>query len=602
MIDLPAGLAPWAAQLAQLPADLALALAPWVGRLALAIGPISETYRHRTGEPDGYSGLSRRGSYERLVAAEWGIAEHFPDEFLRRATAGEHLFLEVARKEPQGARRSIAIVSAGPAQLGSPRLAHLAALVVFARRAADAGAAFQWGVLEDRKHRLFAVDDETAVQRWLQARTALVADRDAVTAWLRTLGAARGDDVWLIGGPEHAADARSAHARTLVVRDVLDPHVRALDVDVERGGARSRVRLALPSSDDCARLLRDPYHRGTAATRIATPGQATDVRFAAGGRRVFVHLDHGAIESWPIPSSPREPVGKPQRWSVPRDHALVAVGNAGRRSILAATATRDDPTALELSYSSSSHRVRVTLPAYVGRLLAADSSPPVGACGLVQLRQHAATDLVLQVGGQLLVVLDFTLWPPAGTVLNAVVLSSAGPSATPPQAIATTLHKSSVVWAEQAGEGRLRVVEGTSSGNRTVATLDGALEGPVHFGFALPAQSSSWGIVAVPREGDEWIVAAADLPPTRLRASAPVVGVSLQRGTPALLTRSHPDRLTWLVGDQRKLLPTALAPFVAVAVSTAQPHVAWVTETGEIVLYSMEHDGVLMRRVPGAAE
>jgi len=140
MIELPAALAPWAAQLSSLPEELALALAPWVGRLALAVGPLSAVQSQRTGEPDGYSGLSRRGSYERLVIGEWGVADLFPDEFLRRAAAGEHLFLDLARREPRGALKSVAIVSAGPAQLGSPRLVHLAALIVLARRAAAAGA------------------------------------------------------------------------------------------------------------------------------------------------------------------------------------------------------------------------------------------------------------------------------------------------------------------------------------------------------------------------------------------------------------------------------------------------------------------------------
>jgi hypothetical protein len=447
--------------------------------------------------------------------------------------------------------------------LGAPRLAHLAALVVFARRAASVGASFRWGVLEDREHRLFENLDEAAVQHWLHARTALAADADAIAAWLDAIGTSRGDDVWFVGGPDDAAVARAAHARTLVVRDVLDPRAQALDVEVDRPGAASRVRLELPPSDDCARLLRDPFRRGDLTRRVtAVTGPATEVRLAPGGRRLLVQLDHGVVESWPIPNSPRDKVGKPQRWTLPRGHSLACVGLAGRRSILAATVSRDDPTVLELSYSSSHHRIRVTVPSYVTRRLATDSTLPVGTCGLVQLREGASADLILDVGGHLLVVLDFKLWPAAGTVLNAVALNPVGADATPRRSIATALHRSSVVWAEHAGGWRIRVVEGTSSGNRTLATLDRMANGPVLFGFSHPAQTSSWGIVAVPRESDEWTVAAA------------------------------------MFNDQRKLLPTASSPIISVAVSSTHPHVAWVTESGEVVLYSMQHDAVLMRRSP----
>jgi hypothetical protein len=50
------------------------------------------------------------------------------------------------------------------------------------------------------------------------------------------------------------------------------------------------------------------------------------------------------------------------------------------------------------------------------------------------------------------------------------------------------------------------------------------------------------------------------------------------------------------------LLPAASAPIASVAVCPSQPNVAWVTEAGEVVVYSMLHNTVLMRRMPGAAQ
>ncbi len=43
--------------------------------------------------PDGYDGIGRRGSYDRLLASEWLIHDELPDEFLRRVVSGEHAFL-----------------------------------------------------------------------------------------------------------------------------------------------------------------------------------------------------------------------------------------------------------------------------------------------------------------------------------------------------------------------------------------------------------------------------------------------------------------------------------------------------------------------------
>jgi hypothetical protein len=58
---------------------------------------------------------------------------------------GEHLFLNRAHSSPIGTRASLALFDAGPSQLGSPRIAHIAALIVLANRADSAGSSFTWG-------------------------------------------------------------------------------------------------------------------------------------------------------------------------------------------------------------------------------------------------------------------------------------------------------------------------------------------------------------------------------------------------------------------------------------------------------------------------
>ncbi|MEO1338337.1 MAG: hypothetical protein AAFV29_22025, partial [Myxococcota bacterium] len=149
MTDLPQALLPWQTPLSELPSYVHTSLGPWIARLARAIGPMHRARARAEGPPDGFAGLGRRGSYERLLMTEWLLADAAPDEFVRRAVAHEHLFYQLARREPASALRSVVLIDAGPSQLGTPRLVHLAALVIFAQRAAEAGAELRFGILQE---------------------------------------------------------------------------------------------------------------------------------------------------------------------------------------------------------------------------------------------------------------------------------------------------------------------------------------------------------------------------------------------------------------------------------------------------------------------
>jgi len=608
VIELPVGLAQWATQLSVLPGDLALALAPWVGRLSLAVGPLRSMDMQHSAEPDGYSGLSRRGPYERLVAAEWGIADVFPDEFIRRAASGEHLFLDLARREPRGAFRSIAIVSAGPAQLGAPRLAHLAALIVLARRAAVAGVRFSWGVLEDGEHRLIDGLDEAGIARLLGARTAISAGPDALQAWSTAIAGDAGTDFWVIGAGEDTTNAPLIRASRIIVSDRLEPGTRALDLEIDRRGPSARLRLELPPPELCARLLRDPFAQGGSTSRVASAaGLAKMVRFAPGGRRLILRLADDVFESWPVPSSPREKVGTSRRWAPPADHVMLSVG-IGKRSILAVTAQREDPTILELSYSNNP-RVRIkfsaeAFPSEVARRVAEGSPLPLGTCAFIRVRDGENPILHIQILGRIFILPGFRVWPKAGSVTSALPVNSAIGEVPRPVA-ATAFFRTSFVYAEREGR-QLYVTEATASGNKRVLAVSACEDADVHFGFSMPA-AESWGVAAVATDAQTWMVAAPSREPAPITSVVPVVGVCRRGDVSALLTRPHPYRLAWITADahevlHRELLPTASAAIVAVAVCPELPNIAWLTEAGEVVVYSMAHKAVLFRRTPGDSQ
>ncbi|HEU4387097.1 MAG TPA: hypothetical protein VFV34_04830, partial [Blastocatellia bacterium] len=155
-MELPRSLAPWAQYLKIFPHDVALALGGLVHPIALTVGPMRSRLTRGAGDPDGFNDLTRRGSYEHLLVSEWPLSDEVPDEFARRAAMGEHLFIKVARREPAGARISIALFDAGPNQIGAPRIAQLATLIALARRAEAARAQFGWGFLQDSDRSLLS--------------------------------------------------------------------------------------------------------------------------------------------------------------------------------------------------------------------------------------------------------------------------------------------------------------------------------------------------------------------------------------------------------------------------------------------------------------
>lgn len=330
VIALPRELARWEADLAIFPDDLALVLGSWIGRLHLAIGPWSEVAAS-AGEPDGLGELSRRGPYERLLASEWLLADELPDEFLRRAVSGEHLFLSPSQKAPSANRRAIALFDAGPSQIGAPRIAHVALLVVLGRRARSAGARFGWGILQRPTAGLSDAMDASGVGTLLDARTAEEATEDHRDAWAGSLGRAPGD-VWLVGG-SRAVAAFGGLARGIVTIDDPVAHDRReLDVRVEDRGRRALVELALPDERAAARLLRDPFGVAAPEPGVGTVDRAAPFALPGDGRRLVVATADG-FASWGLPNSPRGTTGPPRRLVIGKGEKLIAAGQRGRRLI-----------------------------------------------------------------------------------------------------------------------------------------------------------------------------------------------------------------------------------------------------------------------------
>jgi hypothetical protein len=95
------------------------------------------------------------------------------------------------------------------------------------------------------------------------------------------------------------------------------------------------VPLDLPKDGACARLMRDPF--GTAAVLVkpatTTLRPTSNLLLSSDGRKVYARRGSLGIVSYPIPNSPREPVGRPKVYET---FGKVVAACRDRRSLVTA--------------------------------------------------------------------------------------------------------------------------------------------------------------------------------------------------------------------------------------------------------------------------
>jgi len=603
-MDLPRPLAPWGPYLSIFPRDLALSLGPVLQRLSSALGPLKVRRSSGEGEADGFDGLSRRGPYDRLLASEWLLADEEPDEFLRRAVMGEHIFLRINCPEPGGSRVSVAIFDAGPGQLGSPRIAQLAALIVLARRAEAAGVRFAWGILQDPETPLFYDVTEVAILRLLQSRTPHEATDAQVAAWrTRMHGWKELDDLWIVGPPRLNAMPTTRGASVLQVWDILDPEVRRVAVKVRRGqdGPLNEVALELPADAACVRLLRDPFAAASAPPRRLERRliPASNLLFAANGSKLFARASGGGIVAISIPNSPRGEVGAPRLYDPRPGEPPVAVGIAGKTVVVA----------------TSRHGV-VTPWCYLKRGASFSRGPYAGSADeettrpwmrFQQFQDAEAGDVSPRLQPFLNGADGFVV-DAADGLFRLVDEEAEAPRSHSLERLAERITAVAAVagqlaFVEPAGEhGSARMVTVAGYGRPVIAvTLDGAADN-AFFGFGGKLGHRDYGLAAVEHPGGSWEILSARgrsfLTPF---AGTQVQGIvrDAQRGEPALLLLDEDRRTLLLAGLSwtRRLAPAA-AEIVHAEASASRPHVAYVTTSGEVVVLSLDHDAPLVRLIP----
>lgn len=266
VIDLPRPLQPWRQWLGWFDVALAQQVGELVRRLSDLVGTAPSAGRGGQPEPDGLGDLRSRGPYERLLTSEWLLADEVPEEFMRRAVNGEHLFLAPRLRAARVERSIVAIFDCGPRALGSARAAHLAAWILLARRADEQGGTLRWGVLQ-APGVLRPGDTPAQLGHLMNARRFEAGTAAHAGQWRAALQASAdaGDrEVWWIVAPGPGLPDARRDERVLALQAQLAGD--ALDARLASTGMQRHATLPLPPVAAITQLLRGDFR-----TRVAPP-------------------------------------------------------------------------------------------------------------------------------------------------------------------------------------------------------------------------------------------------------------------------------------------------------------------------------------------
>lgn len=559
MIALPPSLARWSKPLSHLPRDLALQLGPWLPRIARILDESALQARDDDGEPDGYGGIDRFGSYDRLLASEWALADEFPDEFLRRAITGEHLFMSTARVGRSSSKRLLALFDAGPSQLGAPRLAQLAILLLLAGRAEASGAEFCWGLLQ-RPELIHGVD-RISIVKLLEGRTAEEVGTDPLHRWREHVGdIAAFDAAWIIGSPLVGKRmSAAAGVYRVEVEDRLEPGVRQVSVLVRGRGAQPRpIHLELPPEDVCVRLLRNPFPAAGAPPRPGPPATApslgTDdsLMFSANGKQLCFRLASGAVGIQPVPDSSRATVGWLRQIEPSIGHRIIAISAQAKGRVVLET----NGAALLLRRAGSAVGTALSGPGAEALLRATEADP---LAPILDLDRHR---VVPRIGGGV-----FVLRGRAGVEVAFEHAAACGPEGL---LLAAPGDRAVRIWPGDRGwvlpAPPLVPIEAQVGPGFAAIRLE---TGAIHLG----------GQELTPFSGTRWIGAAQ---------GGLVLLESDGRTLSHVTTRSS-----------TKLLITS-SPITFACTHWSTGRVAYRTSAGEIGVYSTERAQRLLRLLPGS--
>lgn len=598
-MNLPPSLAPWAGYLNIFPEEVSLALGPMIQRVSMLIGSPQPRLNEKEGEPDGFDGLNRRGTYERLLLSEWMLADELEDEFMRRAVMGEHLFLNRAHSSPVGTRSSLALFDAGPSQLGSPRIAHIAALIALANRADSAHSTFSWGVLQELETTYRDVNAGN-IMALLAGRSDCEVCDTHVELWEDQLAAWSGlDDVWLIGGNRLSRIKTQRRSSRLYVEDVLEPDKRELKLSCNGASGRSaEITLELPPNNISTRLLRDPFAAAVPEIQktAASTYSGSSLLFDMTGTKLFTRTAKWGVTAFNVPNSPRAGAGRPRSYHTRKWQSMCAAGRVGRAIALISTEDRF----VHLEYC---RQAPIKLPpgdytGYNGNVFFAPSADdgPLRPCfSLPWEGEMAAVDgagslfRFSRLNGK---PKSLGSRPLSGTVHLVAT-----------DVLAVNVFASRFVYVgREWPDDEFRIVSIGGGHVDRATTFEGkALR--AFFGPQSAHGHPQYGLLALEQSEFQWLVICSSERKELVKPyGAKVFGVLVDdrgaRGDGLLALEDDLQTISLNGSNWRNEILRAHAPVKHIALSQRAPHIAYSTVDGEIVIYSVPHRADLCRYLP----
>ncbi len=584
-MKLPAALTPWSKHLQIFPEEISLILGGYVQRISPFIAPINSAFADETGEPNGYDGVARSGIYERLLLSELALADDFSEEFIRRAVMGEHLFLNLAKISPNAKRVSIALFDAGAMQIGAPRIAHLAAFIVLARRAEAANSMFLWGVLQDAKQLVISDDTESSIKILLESRTANDVSSEDISGWREKLSdIEKTADVWLVGSENLAKFEDAKEFSHLYVGESLELEKRELLLKLKSGsGAERQTVLELPPPNICTRLLRNPFEtpKTIEFNSAKLSGNVTNFFFDNTGSKLFARLDSFEVLCFPVQNVQSTAKIHPAAYQFDSSINYLAAGRL-RKAIAFVFKTPDGMITLQYRKSG------FNLPAGLYRVQDAEISFPENENGLLQIynvrprKFHYEEAAILDANCRLF-LLNRTAENDAENIVGTV-----RPLAENVLAVAQTDDKFIYIGCEDGNDYHLIV---SISDKIERHSLAGKRLKRAFFGRGEMGKK----VIGYETESENWMILDDELDERIMpRPKGEVVGVfqdsrlAPKSGFFELMEDRRTLEFSWQYG-RRKTILTAEEEIVKVEFSPRSPILAYQTKSGELVIYSLTH-------------
>ncbi len=317
--------------------------------------------------------------------------------------------------------------------------------------------------------------------------------------------------------------------------------------------------------------------------------QASGFVFAPGGHRLYMRDQSGSLLVFHIPNSPREPMHAPRIFTPDKGHVLVAVGRlqAGKRTVAVTQST--DALHL-LFFDAKVQRPRGVRVALEGREFPrANGESPLSTLGVIS---HVAACFINSDGSLVKIIndtLDVVSRPPPAPSNAPFAIMNEATKALPEGLVFTT--------NSPGGEPHRRVKYVV--GDHGCIRVEDCYEpyepvgpaGPIFFGVRGIASSMVW------RGTDgRWFFKPSRRPET-VPPGVDVFGV-IERGGPephlAVVDASRTS-IGYFVDSAVHTIHKSDDRIAIAATSTAARHVAYLTESGELVVFSSDSGIVLLR-------